>query len=46
MNQKLVAKLQFNLALRAKWPATVLTAEARAADGTWSMRAELWAPPD
>lgn len=52
MTKKLVAELMFAPALREKWPSSVLTAEAHvtATEGTdggpWSMRAELWQPPD
>jgi hypothetical protein len=52
MIQKLVAELIFSPALREKWPSAAITAEAHlnAAEGTeggpWSMRAELWQPPD
>ncbi len=52
MTKKLVAELMFAPELREKWPSSVLTAEAhlKAPDGTddgpWSMRAELWQPPD
>lgn len=46
MSQKLLVKLQFSLALRAKWPAKVVTAEAHSETGAWSLRAELWTAPD
>lgn len=46
MNDKAVAKLRFSKELREKWPTTVLTAEAQGEGGPWSMRAELWSPPD
>ena len=52
MTKKLVAQLVFSPALRESWPSSVLTAEAhlKAAGvtevGPWSMRAELWQPPD
>lgn len=46
MNHEAVGRLQFSKDLRDKWPTTVLTAEARSAAGPWSMRAELWGPPD
>jgi len=52
MTKKLVAQLVFSPALREGWPSSVFTAEAhlKAAGvtevGPWSMRAELWQPPD
>lgn len=52
MTKKLVAELVFAPALREKWPSSVLTAEAHLKGspetngGPWSMRAELWQPPD
>lgn len=41
-----IAKLRFAKDLRAEWPTAVLTAHARAPDGPWSIRAELWSPPN
>ena len=52
MTNKFVATLTFSPNLRDKWPKSVLTAEARlnvdsdGSEGPWSLRAELWAPPD
>ena len=53
MNPKVVARLEFSPELRDRWPTKVLTAEAwfrrtadEASNGPWSLRAQLWAPPD
>lgn len=46
MKHEAVARLRFSKELREKWPTTVLTAEAQSEGGPWSMRAELWSPPD
>lgn len=52
MMRKLVAMLTFLPEQRANWPESVLTAEAHLepeheeSAGPWSLRAELWAPPD
>lgn len=51
MKQKLVAKIRFSPELQDIWPKTILTAEAHLTDSNedavpWSMRAELWNPPN
>ena len=51
MTHKLVGELRFSQEIEAIWPKNVLTAEAHLTDdnedaGPWSMRAELWNPPD
>ena len=51
MKQKLVAKIRFSPELQDIWPKTILTAEAHLTDSNedavpWSMRAELWSPPN
>ena len=51
MKQKLVAEIRFSPELKDIWPTAFLTAEAHLTDsneevGPWSMRAELWTPPD
>lgn len=52
MMQKLVGTITFSPELRDRWPTRVLTAEAHLGSeskddaGPWSLRAELWAPPD
>ena len=51
MTHRLVAEIRFSQELREIWPETVLTAVAHLTDdnepaGPWSMRAELWNPPD
>ena len=51
MKQDLVAKICFSPELQDIWPKTILTAEAHLTDSNedaapWSMRAELWNPPN
>lgn len=51
MKQDLVAKIRFSPELQDIWPKTILTAEAHLNDSNedavpWSMRAELWNPPN
>lgn len=51
MTRKLVAEIRFSQEVREFWPEKVLTAVAHLTDdnekaGPWSMRAELWSPPD
>lgn len=51
MKQKLFAKIHFSPKLKDIWPTAFLTAEAHLTDsneevGPWSMRAELWTPPN
>ena len=51
MKQELVAKIRFSSKLQDIWPKTILTAEAHLNDSNedavpWSMRAELWNPPN
>ena len=51
MKQKLFAKIRFSPELQDFWPTAFLTAEAHLTDsnedvGPWSMRAQLWNPPN
>ncbi len=51
MKQRLFAKIRFSPELQDIWPTAFLTAEAHLTDsnedvGPWSMRAELWNPPN
>ena len=51
MKQKLFAEIRFSPELKDIWPTAFLTAEAHLNDnnedvGPWSMRAELWDPPN
>ncbi|MDE2799229.1 MAG: hypothetical protein OXI94_11250 [Gemmatimonadota bacterium] len=51
MKQKLFAKIRFSSELQDFWPTLFLTAEAHLPNnnedaGPWSMRAELWNPPN
>jgi len=50
MMHKLVGEIHFLPELQGAWPKEILTAEAHLSDedgtGPWSMRAELWSPPN
>jgi hypothetical protein len=49
MTQKLVAEISFSPSIREKWPTGTFIAEAHLlaeSPSPWSMRAELWGPPN
>jgi hypothetical protein len=49
MKQKLVTEIAFSPDIRDKWPSLAFSAEAYLLEeghAPWSVRAELWAPPD
>lgn len=46
--KKLLARVEFDESVRARWPSTATTiiVEARPESEPWSVRLELWSPPD
>jgi len=49
MKQKLVTEIAFSPDIRDKWPSSAFSAEAyllKEGPVPWSVRVELWAPPD
>ena len=50
MKTNFITRLRFNEELRQHWPSKLLVAEAwlpgAESEGPWSIRAELWSPPD